>query len=203
MAGKHKGRDLGTLSAQELRSVGASRVSGDGAEKQRAWARAVIACRDLEPHLPQDSQPRSPDAEPLAIVLHAKAAQQQQTADIHRPWTAVLGWPVWATHNVLRCLALLLCLVVLYPPMAALPAKLAGFIVRLIAERLQAATSIFCEAFLDQLGSLAGDAWTWLDSLVSPDFGPPSQIPGSTTYPVGKACTYAIIGSILAQYARR
>jgi hypothetical protein len=92
---------------------------------------------------------------------------------------------------ILFCVWFLIC----FPPLAALPARALGLLLRFVAQRINAVVFIFKEALLQELGSIGGDIGSWLDSMLWPshDLGP---VAASSGFPGQRALTTIVLFSL-------
>ena len=74
-----------------------------------------------------------------------------------------------------------ICLMIVYPPLAALPSKMLGMSARSLVVRVQECIQYFWSALDKELQQLSTDLWLWVTRFFAIDGDP------SNPFPVGKA----------------
>ena len=197
-AGAFKGKRLGDLSRANLEKV-AAKGAGTGEEKAlaMAFARAALAIDVLELHAGTASSPgtcpgRAPLGEPAPCTVLSLVADRgrtvHQAAKEEAQQTQSLPPARAFPQHGLRVIGLLALCLVLYPPLAAVPAYLLGHVVWLVATRLRRAAEIFCSTFDTVLGQLASDlgSYIWSQFTLTP------AAHADANYPLGQLAVTAL-----------
>ena len=74
-----------------------------------------------------------------------------------------------------------MCLMIVYPPLAALPGRMLGMSARSLVARVQECIQYFWSALDNELQHLSTDMWRWVTHFMAIDGDP------SNPFPVGKA----------------
>lgn len=205
-AGQHKGRKLEDFTDAELRRL-MSRGAGSAADQQltRAYAKAVIGQRELLGLLGDACQPvqeAAEDRQPdpcTALVCYKPPSKRPQRPAPEAP--RVFVWPEWPkllwNISVLKWVFVVTALLLLYPPAAALPARLFGMLFSFLIHRTLAVIQTFREAIAAEVGSLASELW---QATVGSLFAFPSGSTGE--YPMGGAVSSILLLLSLISWAR-
>ncbi len=167
-AGRFRGRLLGSLTEAEKIALRRTRVA------DLHQARSLIG----QPAAPPAAAPQPPAGDPPPVVPLTLARLPRQRWPPERAPA-----PVTAQRLRVRILKWLVCLVLLlvHPPLAQIPGRLVGYVLRVLALRCRDVWGHFVDSFVTEMSGLGWDLLEWIETTLMPWPQPsaaPAAMPG-------------------------
>jgi len=197
-SGRWAGSRLGDLPKENLKSL-AARVGKNELPGTKKKAQLLLAFGEFEQDKAAQGAPAALEA--AMAVCQVLAARPRSAAPLPPPpqprsacvADAAAGWPSLSYSWPLRGLAGLLAALILWPGLAAIPARLLGWVVRFVGSRLRLASEIFVASFWAELDELGSEIWRGIDTFLTQPAVQSSTEQVHT--PASKALTYSVLGA--------
>ncbi len=176
-SGRFRGRLLGSLTEAEKTSIRRTRV----AELQQA--RLLLD----QPAVPPGAVFPPPAEDPAPVVPLPLARIPRPRWPPERPPA-----PIAMQYIQIRVLKYVVCLVIIllvYPPLAQIPGRLVGGILRVIALRCRDVWGHFVGSFVSEISGIGWDFLEWIETTVMPF---PKQEAAEAPLPGQRLCTVAL-----------